>query len=58
MSGLLSGFQKHFGILLKLLQGNQDASGLEAEIPASVSCCDRDLAVCIDFPGVSGIILY
>ena len=34
-----------------LWQGNRDASVLEAEIPASVSCCDRDLAVCIDFQG-------
>ena len=57
-SGCLSSFQGHLGIILKLWQGNRDASGVEVEIPASVSCCDRDLAVCIDFPGVSGIILY
>ena len=44
------------GILLELWQGNQFTSGVEAEIPACVSCCDKDHAVCIDFPGVSGII--
>ena len=38
MAGLHSRCQRHFGILLELWQGNLDASGIEAEISASVSC--------------------
>ena len=58
MSGLLSNCQRHFGILLELGEVNQDASRVEVEMPASVSCCDSDLAVCIDFPGESGIVSW
>ena len=53
---IVSRCQRHFGILLELRQGNRDTFGVEAVIPASISCCNRDLAVCIDFPGVSGIV--
>ena len=38
-------------ILFELWQGNQDASRFESEIPTSISYSDRDLAVCIGFPG-------
>ena len=57
MSGPHSHCQRYFGIRLELWQGNREASGVEAEFPASVSCCDMDLVYCIDFPVVSGIVL-
>ena len=40
-----------------VVTGESGCISSEAEMPASVSSCDSDLAVCIDFPGESGIVL-
>ena len=41
MSDLLSHCQRYLGILLELWQGSWGASGVEVDIPASISCSDR-----------------
>ena len=48
-SGLLSSCKEHLRILLKAWQGNRDTSRGEAGDPGSLSTCNRDIGIPINF---------
>ena len=58
MSGLLSNFEGHLGILLESWQGSRDAFQVEEGDLGSLSSCHWDIGIPTDFQEESGIVYF
>ena len=57
-SGLLSSYEGHLRNLFEARQGNRDASRGEAGDPGSLSSCQRDIGIPMNFQEESGIVTF